>query len=949
MDQVSGIITNEIARQHVFFVFPSDIAAGLWARKAGEFTGARSIALNRFMAWDRFKETSVLAEVPGKLPVSSVIRKLFAQKLVQKNAAERFLQTLIPEEYAKNGGVFASSLAALLPALGYWEQRVQKSVQYKTDSEDQDLFLVKTQYAAFLAENGLFEPPWQELTIRDERKKYYIFFSEALEDYGEYAELLENHGAFTIVRLREDEERPKLRWYSSVRAELRDTVLEIRRLHESEGFAYEDMAVNVPQLEELAPYIAREFFLYDIPFRLGAGKPLAEYGAGRLFTLIQNCVSGGFSFAALKSLLLNIHLPWARPDRNQELIEFGIRHNCVSAYHENGETKDIWREAFKLSPREELLRQYYEALKKELLALAGAKSFLGIRNAYFAFRNASLDMSRCSPESDNVLARCVEELSGLIRIEEEYPALVPESPFAFYLSLLAETTYVPDQKKAGVNLFPYRVAAAAPFRCHFVLNASQNAAPVVYRPLDFLRQDKRRNIGLEDTDVSGAFFSLYRAPSLGGKKGRRYYSASAEALSGPAIPHSFFVSSLDGGESGEPAEVRGDPFYQEKRWWAEGGAAGNPALRGTPEFPARLFPVQRKGFQNWFSLLRGGFSLLSARFPANWPFLPSLAEKIRSVQWKAVSEGSETGAEFRLKVSATDLNAFFTCSLSWFFERILRIEAYSLEAELMNDRALGDLYHRILKNLFEEIRRRDARFLPEHLEEYQSWAKAMTEAAAQEFHPFQGPLAVPLLSAQSRAVSRRIAKLLETEARYFPRYTVADLEKSIDVVCEIDSVPALLTGRLDRVSVSEDDEPVIIDYKSNKTPSKKDSLAQEDEGVSNYQMAMYVKLYEEKHPVKTGGAFFISIKENDITAIIGKPQRKQGVLREEFQPTLDALESGIRRFAGAVTTMAVTPPRINWNDCSACFYKKICRTTYFLNADPRRAGKTGVEDTSGGY
>jgi hypothetical protein len=111
---------------------------------------------------------------------------------------------------------------------------------------------------------------------------------------------------------------------------------------------------------------------------------------------------------------------------------------------------------------------------------------------------------------------------------------------------------------------------------------------------------------------------------------------------------------------------------------------------------------------------------------------------------------------------------------------------------------------------------------------------------------------------------------------------------------------------------------------------------------------MYVKLYEEKHPVKTGGAFFVSIKKNDITAIVGKPLRKQGISRDLFQPTLDALDAGIRCFAGAVTKMELSPPRILWNNCAACFYKKICRTTYFLNTEPRGAGKTSAEEKAGG-
>ncbi|MDR1277350.1 MAG: PD-(D/E)XK nuclease family protein [Treponema sp.] len=951
MDQVAGIIKREIANQEVFFVFPSDVAAGLWARRAGEFAGPRSLATDRFMAWDRFKEQVVLAEAPGREPASSVIRKLFAEQLVKKNAEEKFLQSLIPREYAESGGVFTASIAALLPALGYWDRRLQKTESYTADAEDRDFMFVKTKYAAFLEENGLFEPSWQELTIRDQHKKYFIFFPEIMEDYGEYEELLEHNRAFEIIRRAPDGPPPELRWYASVRGEIRAMIREIRRLHETEGVPYEDMAVNVPQLDELAPYLQREFFLYDIPFRLGAGKPLAEYGAGRLFSLIQNCVSNNFSFAALKTLLLNIHLPWARPDRNRELIEFGVSYNCLSPFRENGRTVDIWQAAF-TGAREELLRQYYEGLKKELSALVKAKSFSDIRRFYFAFRNSSLDMSKCGVESDNVLARCIEELSVLIRLEEEYPRLVPETPFAFFVSVLGETKYVPDQKKQGVNIFPYRVAAAAPFRCHFVLNASQAAASVVYRPLGFLRQDKRRNIGLNDADVSGDFFCLYRAPSPADKKGRSCYSASAETLAGPAIPHSFFAAGRDGGtdEPGTPRED--DPFYLEKSWWAAGAYAAISAALDRAEFPPRLFPVQREGFQNWSSLLRGGrkgrFNLLAEQFPASWPSLPLLRQKIHAAQWEQGPETAGSDAsKLYFRVSATGLNSFFYCSVFWFFERILNIREYSLEAELMDDKALGILYHEILKNLFQKIHDRDRRFLPEHLKDYRLWAEEFTEEAAKKFRAFQGPLAVPLLSAQARPIALRIARLLETEAAYFPRYTVGDLERKFSRVRQINGIPVLFTGKLDRVSVSEDDEPVIIDYKINIMPSKAGSAVGEDQRIENYQMAMYVSLLEEAAASGTGGAYFMSIKQNDITAVIGKPKRKRGFSREEFQPTLDALETAAGRFVEAVDNVEFAPRPLDRKTCRDCGYKKICRTAYFLNPEPGNAGELTAEAVSG--
>jgi hypothetical protein len=471
--KVTEIIKKEIADGNVSFVFPSGIAASLWARKACEFAGVRSVRLDRFMAWDDFKEQVILTEEGDKRPVPEVIRKLFAEQLVKKNAGEKFFQSLIPPEYAESGGVFASSIAAVLPALGYWEDRVQHRADYTADDEDRDYIVLKTEYAAFLEQRGLFEPSWKKPALRDQRKQYYIFFPEAIEDYGEYGELLEKSENLRIIRREKDQEPLTLRRYPSVRAEIRGLVLDIRRLHETEGIPYEDMAVNVPELEDLAPYLLREFSLYDIPCRRGAGKALSGYGAGRLFTLMQNCAANDFSFSALKSLLLDIHIPWARPDLNRELIAFGVSHNCVSSYREENRVVDIWREAFKTSPRDELLSRYYggtkdePGLKGEMNAIVKAKTFFDIRRFYFAFRDLTLDMSRCPPESDAVLARCVEELSGLIRLEKEYPGLTPDDPFAFYVSLLGNIRYVPDQKQGGVNIFPYRVATAAPFRCHF--------------------------------------------------------------------------------------------------------------------------------------------------------------------------------------------------------------------------------------------------------------------------------------------------------------------------------------------------------------------------------------------------------------------------------------------------------------------------------------------------
>jgi hypothetical protein len=222
----------------------------------------------------------------------------------------------------------------------------------------------------------------------------------------------------------------------------------------------------------------------------------------------------------------------------------------------------------------------------------------------------------------------------------------------------------------------------------------------------------------------------------------------------------------------------------------------------------------------------------------------------------------------------------------------------------------------------------DGVFRAERLGTYGSWIREITEADAQSHPAFQGPLAVPLVVSQAKAITQRLTGLLETEARYFSGYTVADLESSLNMV----HAGCYLNGILDRVSVSQDDAPVIVDYKTGATPTKKASSNTEDAPLEDFQMPMYIRLYEEKNRVTVEGAYFISINKQDITAVIGSPGRKKGFSREEYQPTLDAFDFYVEHFRDSVETLDFAPPEIKFTACLGCDYRTICRTTYALNS-----------------
>jgi len=922
MNIVIQTLREYIANRNVRFVFPSQIVSDLWARKTCTLGIARSVAKNRFLAWDDFKKEAIQEKETRRQPATAVMRDLFADALAKRNSENVFFKSLIPPEYSGNGRIFAPFIARLLPSLKYWKTLMQKFPTSQRDAEDEDYETVKKEYEAFLERYELFEPSWEELKTHEGQTRYVIFFPELIEDFAEYDALL-LAPQFTRISVNKLDPATSgaqsLLFYRSAKVEIRDAVMELRRLHEEEDIPYEDMAVSVPELEEMEADLLKEFFQRQVPVTRRAGKKLGETGAGRLFTLANECAASGFSFSSLKALILNDHIPWKEQEKNKELVRFGIKYNCVSGYVQDGKAVDIWEEAFREAYNDggRELRPYYQQLKRSVNNLAASVNFSDIQKYYFAFRGSLLDMNKITVEDDAVLSRCIAELGTLIELEEKFkdPPLVPSSVFGFFLSYLSGKEYVRKEQKSGVNIFRWRVAAAAPFACHFVLNASQSAASVLYQPLKFLRQDKRKALGLEDADASGAFFLLCDTgcdiEGGGGFKTHARISASAQTFSGWAIPHSFFAQ----GKIATPLESSNDPYAEERRFWREGTALG------------KIFPLQKRSYECWKDTLvqkENNFTFFTS---------PVSAKKDAAGAVRELLESAIFDADGCLAVTPTrDLNVYYGCALFWLYDRVFGAREFSLEAALLDDTSLGILYHKILEKLFVKIKNEDRVFDSGRLGVYKSWAFEITREAIKEHPAFKGPLAVPLVSPQAAGMAKKIERLLELEAANFSGYEVSELELHVNRKAG----DLLINGVIDRVSVSPDGEPVIIDYKTMYLPEQTAAEDLSEVPLSEFQMPLYIKLYEEmaaakgEASLKVSGAFFYSINGRRIKAVVGETAggRSNAPGREGYEPFLEVADKQIEEFGRKVKALDFTPREIRIRDCLGCAYKTACRTVY---------------------
>ncbi len=932
MTNVEQSIKKNIHNQKAIFVFPTDVSATSWAEFAIELDGVEAVSTERFIAWDKFKANSIRSQKQDKNSIPSVLRNFFAQQILERNKTELLFSTIINRDYIETSTSFSDWLAGILPQLQIWEDVIKK--QSTIDNEDKDFLRLKEEYSDFLDKNNLFDPAWERPPFNNDGFTYFICYPEILQDYEEYKEILETTNCIEIVHIDDVKEIPAVLKYTNTRSELRETALFIRDLCETTDCNYNEIALSVKDLNTLEPYISREFDLYNIPYKLRSGKALSEYPAGKLFSLINNCYTEKFSFESVKNLVLDATFPWDDTVSANQLIEFGIKNNCICTY----DNKDVWEAAFKRSSTEERAYKFYKNLKSKITNMVEATNFDFIRQHYMSFKEVFFNATSFTEESDIILSRCIVELANLVDLEKDYPdATDIKNPFGFFVEQLGNAQYVPQNSTVGVNIFTYRLASCALYKQHIIFDSSQDSLTIAEKRLSFLRDDKRKNLGIKDNNTSQNFVDLYTLHS----KNVAHFTCSEKTFLGFAIPfNNLEVKKINTKlEMHDTTET--DLFFKEKQLF----------LQNERELQ-EIHSIQKESFGNWKGILNSQNN--------NELF----ADEIRKIIFQDKP---------LLSISPTTLKAFYECPVKWIFTRLLHLEETSLEANLLDNMYIGTFYHEIIRRYLEHLKKQnrtlsvtDEGELPLDLKDYLiNTTKEVIAGFPKSCNIKElSDLTMEMFHMKKDSYIENIVNFITTFSTSFNGSGISDIERKFEVTYK----DHILTGQADCIldfpgNNSTPAGKFIVDFKTSKTPTRYECVKNDDNQLTDFQLAFYIHLCENEWfngMPEVQGAAFMSILGNCVYPIIGifgsgrstnpfptKERLTRTGINDKgcnFEPTMEALYTAIEEFKTTILEkdLSIFTDQKKWGTfpngkkvpfktCTGCKYKKFCRTTYTIS------------------
>lgn len=916
---IEETLKKYISSDNAVFVFPTQIAADLWADRSIFVTDVSAVPTEKFIAWDRFKGEAVRGENQDKISVPAVMRTIFAKSLIEENSRNPFLKTIIPQKYAETSSNFANWLGSLLSGLGLWKEYALKNGTV-LDDEDKDLQEIYNRYSAFLNKYGLFDPAWERPPFKKNGNHYFLFFPEILSDWEEYKPILESSSDFiTVISVPETFPQGTVSLFNNSRIELKNVASRIYRAKYENNIEWSDIAVSVPDMESYGAYLERELDLLEIPYVKKIARPLTKTAAGNFFTEISACLKEDFSFNSIKALLLNQELPWKSELNLNELIEFGQKNHCICNFEYNGRKIDVWKESFKDWP-DLLTQNFYDSLKKRISAFEKAKTFREIQEAYFAFTTTFFDMEKCSKRTDDILGRCISELGSLIDLEKQFSECLISSPFYFFADYLSSKEYLSQLDYNGVFILPYQTACAAPFAFHVVVDSSQKSLGVIYRELSFLSDEKRlRLLKREETNVSDKFIHLYIMNSM---LLPACFTCGIKTFSGYSQAVSYLNEEDFTAQTSSEILFPHNPYTKETEWFL--GDVSDSS------FPSSITETQKTGFTNWLNLQ-----------PENSSVSKNAAYIVSNLNYSP---------EQRPLISQTQLKTFYSCPQKWLLEKKLKISEKNNAAVLIDSFASGNFYHKIMELYCNRLKENS---LPitwdSDSKNYPFLEQCVKEAILfKKDSSYSCYMTKELLQTTMETTMEKITNSVHAFSKIFNGCIVIETETPYSEKCD----DSLLSGRIDcLLQDKENGQYFLVDFKSNniKGPfavdeennpsvdSSGEKIPLEKQGIIDFQMPIYVRLLEKNKNIKIENAGFFIINKAECIPVFGKElygrcekDRTEALNCDDFMATIEKTNEYLANFIQRIKLgdYKTDEDVQNFKVCALCDFNPICRKTF---------------------
>ena len=847
-------------------VFPTEVAARAYLVDYALHSEKQAILSSKAISYDIFR-AQFLPHHNEKRPANTLIRELFIHQFLE--AGNRLHYFLNPE-YPESDTRFSSYLAKILPSLSLCLDTELLS-QLDT-SMVEDLFLLYQSYMQFLDEHMLFEPRYEQCSQPsdwDDSKRYCILFSDTIADAEQLYNKLGRPQYLKLIPTPITESWTALEVFPNHLQEIHTTLRRIRALLE-EGVPTYAIGIGLSANEVMNPILLQEAKLYDIPLTIREGKSALHYSSGRFFSLLKNVYDEQFSLESLKSLFLDLAIPFKDRALLHLFLKAAVRASIMQGSLDANDR-------FIQNLKDPSLVSWYRRFKRSVIEIVTSEDLEELRRKLNHFQDTYFtEQQWVGSEGEAVYAFCMDALDDIKDAIHLCGLHRYSGLYSFYISHLERKQYVPQATQGGIAVYAWPQVAPLPFDHLFVLALDQESSSVVDSPLAFLPQtiDSRFRQEVDTTKANFAALQL----SLG----QLTPSCHLRRYEGEQLPCSLFLEADRLTHHIQSPNLDEDPFLAELALFSSGQ---EPRVKATG--------LQR----TWFGQAKQTALQLRSDDYTRHPVPQSLCSRL-------------FGQNDLLSVSPTSLDLFNRCPYAFLAKYLYRVDQAEYDVQMVDHRTIGILLHAIYQQFFSNVQRFD----PSKIASYTDQLLSLFDSTLISLYGEQGPTPSSRnwIIAQDR---KQILSILEQEEQLFSH----GLSIAFEQAYEFEQPPLLLTGRIDRVIRLTNDDPkglAVIDYKKGSVEFK-----QLKNGIKSYQLLLYQALLEKTTDEKVANASYYSIKDGRYYSLWEDAESEEAhFCRDALDEKLQILVQDL-----AVGNLSATPSK---DHCKECVYRALCRRRY---------------------